>query len=159
MSQNEGLDNESTFQVRDRRRFQDKAGTSEPGGPDPEPSNHDSATGEPESSGSGEEAVGPSGDKPGVNAGGVPEISTVSLLYFTIVNLSHQAWQDMGLLPNATTGKVERKLADARLAVDAIGALTPLISPQLEDADRRQLQTQLANLRLNYVEQAKRSGD
>ncbi len=67
--------------------------------------------------------------------------------------LAAKAWEAMGLVPNPETKKVERNLGDAQLAIDAAAALVGVIKPRLEDPARRELDTLLANLRINFVEQ------
>ncbi len=71
--------------------------------------------------------------------------------------LAMQAWEAMGLLPDAVTKKVERRLDDAQLAIDAAGALIDVIRAHLTDAERRELDTLLTNLRLNFIEQRGKS--
>ena len=86
----------------------------------------------------------------------MPEFSTESVLQFTMATLSQQAWCDLGLIASRSTGKVVPKLPEARLAIDALSALFPVISPRLDDSSRREMQTLISNLKLNYVEQSKR---
>ena len=52
-----------------------------------------------------------------------------------------------------TTKKIERRLDDAQLAIDGAAALIDLVSARVTDAERRELNTMLMNLRINYVEQ------
>lgn len=70
--------------------------------------------------------------------------------------LASKAWEAMGLVPDPTTKKIERHLDEARLAIDATAALVDLIRDRLQDRERRELETLLTNLRLNYVEQRAR---
>ena len=46
------------------------------------------------------------------------------------------------------------ELAEARLAIDAIGALVPLLQGQIDDEARRGLEQALANLKLAYASAA-----
>ena len=87
---------------------------------------------------------------------GMPEITVSGVLQFTMASLSQMAWQNMGLLAGPSTGKLERKLPEARMAIDGFAALLPVISSELQDRDKRELHTLLSNLRLNYLEQQKR---
>ena len=59
----------------------------------------------------------------------------------------------MGLVRDPVTRQTERHLDEAQLAIDAAAALADLIRSRLPDAERRELETLLTNLRLNYVEQ------
>jgi len=70
--------------------------------------------------------------------------------------LASKAWEAMGLVPDPATKKIERHLDEARMAIDAAAALVDLIKEQLQDRERRELETLLTNLRLNYVEQRAR---
>lgn len=75
------------------------------------------------------------------------------LLWFLGV-LAEKAWQGMGLLPLPSTGKLEKDLGAARIAIDAYGALVEVLRPKLENARRREIESVLTTLRLNYVEKA-----
>lgn len=80
------------------------------------------------------------------------------LLRWCVSLLATSAWQAMGLIPDPATNKVERNLDDARLAIDATAALIEHLRPRLPDPDQRELDTLLANLRLNFVEQKSKAG-
>ncbi|MCL6640501.1 MAG: DUF1844 domain-containing protein [Candidatus Rokubacteria bacterium] len=72
--------------------------------------------------------------------------------------LAARAWAAMGLVADPTTGKVERNLDHAQLAIDAAGALADLLRPRVGNAERREIERVLADLRLNFVEQKNRPG-
>lgn len=75
-------------------------------------------------------------------------------LVATFMNLlAAKAWETMGLVPNPATKQVERKLDEAQLAIDAAAALAEVLRPRVGDADRRDIETLVTNLRLNFVEQ------
>lgn len=80
-------------------------------------------------------------------------LSVVELLQWCISVLAANAWQTMGLVPDPATKKIARNLDDARLAIDAMAALVEHLKPRLAEPERRELDTLLANLRLNFVEQ------
>jgi uncharacterized protein DUF1844 len=117
-------------------------GQEEPHTPDPQPDTD---------AGSGANADG----EPD-SGSGMPDISVFGVLQFTVGTLSQLAWQGMGLIANSATGKLDLRMAEARMAIDALRALVPVMSPSLDESSRRELQTLLSNLQLNYVEQAKR---
>ncbi len=79
------------------------------------------------------------------------------LLRWCISLLATSAWQAMGLIPDPATNKVERNLDDARLAIDATTQLVELLKPRLDDKQRRELDTLLTDLRMNFVQQQTRS--
>ncbi len=84
-------------------------------------------------------------------------VDTTSLLRWCVSLLAANAWQGMGLVPDPATQKVERNLDDARLAIDAVAALADQLRPRLPDAERRQLETLLTDLRLNFMQQKERA--
>lgn len=89
-------------------------------------------------------------------ASGVPRDASV-LVLTCISLLAARAWEAMGLLPNPETKQIERMLDDAQLAIDAVAALTGVIRDRIPDAERREIDTLLANLRINFVEQKSKS--
>ena len=76
-----------------------------------------------------------------------------SLIMTSLSLLAAKAWEAMGLVPNPDTKQMERKFDDAQLAIDAIAALAAVIKSRLSDAERREVDTLMANLRINFVEQ------
>lgn len=77
----------------------------------------------------------------------------VELLRWVITVLAGSAWQNLGLVPDPATKKVARNLDDARLAIDAAASLIEHLKPRVDEKEQRELDTLLANLRLNFVEQ------
>ena|SRR3990170_7382526 len=75
------------------------------------------------------------------------------LVRWCVTLLATSAWQAMGLIADPSTHRVERNLDDARLAIDAAAALLEHLRPRLPDAEQREFDTLLTNLRLNFVEQ------
>jgi hypothetical protein len=58
-------------------------------------------------------------------------------------------------LTSLAYGKLQaRELDEARLAIDAIGALLPFLHGQIEDEPRRSLEQALTTLKLAYAEAA-----
>ncbi|HEY3247935.1 MAG TPA: DUF1844 domain-containing protein [bacterium] len=84
-------------------------------------------------------------------------IDAPGLVRWCISLLAAHAWQSMGLIPNPATNKIERDLADARLAIDAAGALVDQVKLRLDDSARREMEALLTDLRVNYVEQQARA--
>jgi len=72
-----------------------------------------------------------------------------------IDQLAAVAWQKMGLQPDMLSGTVDKNLPAAKIAVDAVAALVPLVENQLEESDRREMHNLVRNLRLNFVEKSK----
>jgi len=80
-------------------------------------------------------------------------LDTGALVLTCISLLASKAWEAMGLVPDPATKRLERRMEDAQLAIDAAAALADLVRGKLGDAERRELDTLLMNLRLNFVEQ------
>ena len=68
--------------------------------------------------------------------------------------LAAKAWQGMGLVPNPLTGKTEKNLDDARLAIDAYAAVFEVLRARLEEQPRREMENVLTMLRVNFVEKS-----
>lgn len=64
------------------------------------------------------------------------------------------AWQKMGLQPDMVTGKIEKDIRQAKLAVDVATSLAGHLEPQLDDDDRRQIRNMVSDLRINFVQQS-----
>lgn len=77
------------------------------------------------------------------------------LVVMMIDQLAAVAWQKMGLQPDMLSGTVDKNIEGARLAVDAVAALVPLVESKLEESDRREMHNLVRNLRLNFVEKSK----
>ena len=82
---------------------------------------------------------------------GLPD--SASLVATCISLLAEKAWQAMGLVPNPATKTIERRFDEAQLVIDAAAALADLLRPRLGDRERREVETLVANLRINFVEQ------
>ena len=73
-------------------------------------------------------------------------------LAMVIQQMAHVSWQKLGLQPDAVTGKLEQNLTEAKVAIDVVAQLVPLLEPQLDAEDRRQLHGMLRDLRINFVQ-------
>ncbi len=89
----------------------------------------------------------------GASAGTTERLDARTVVLTCISLLASKAWEAMGLVPDPATKRIERRLEEAQLVIDATAALVDLIRPAVQDAERRELETLLTNLRLNYVEQ------
>ena len=83
--------------------------------------------------------------------------TTYDLLGYCINLLASQAWQKLGLLADPQTGEAKPDLAEAKVAIDAVGDLASRLDAApagIVPADlRRDLKTLVNDLRLNYVSQ------
>ncbi len=78
-------------------------------------------------------------------------ISVFPVLSMVIEQMSSIAWQKLGLQHDPFVGGLHKNLPEARIAIDAVAALIPLLEPSLDESDKRQVQTLLRDLRVNYV--------
>lgn len=65
------------------------------------------------------------------------------------------SWQKLGLQPDIITGKTEKNLTEAKVAIDVTAYIADLIEAQLDDNDRRTIQNLVASLRLNFVQKSR----
>jgi hypothetical protein len=87
------------------------------------------------------------------SADGAPKepLSVYAVLATFVENLSSVAWSKLGLQPDLITGELSVNLDEAKVAIDATAKLIEFLDAEMDEADRRQLQTLVRDLRLNYV--------
>jgi hypothetical protein len=86
--------------------------------------------------------------------------SSHGLVAYVIGLIASDAWQKLGLIADPGSGKVVKDLKQAQFSIDCVAALVGVIDrseTELPSELRRDLQRALADLRLNYVEQSRRS--
>jgi hypothetical protein len=66
------------------------------------------------------------------------------------------SWQKLGLQPDMMTGQIEPDIQQARVAIDVVSYVSRILETQVEEDDKRQLQTLVRDLKINYVQ---RQGD
>jgi hypothetical protein len=81
-------------------------------------------------------------------------LPTVEVLRWSLGLLAAKAWEGMGLVPNPITNKTQKNLEEARLAIDAFAAVFEVLRARIEEPPRREMETLLTNLRLNFVEKS-----
>lgn len=74
------------------------------------------------------------------------------LMMKLIMMLAENAWVLLGKRSNPVTGKEETDLGGARYFIDTLGALKDRTEGRLTSRESTLLETELTNLRLNYVE-------
>ena len=84
----------------------------------------------------------------------VGALATRDLLAWFLGLLAAKAWEGMGLVPNPGTNKIQKDLQDARIAIDAYAAIFEAVRAQVDDQPRREMETLLTTLRLNFVEKS-----
>lgn len=70
--------------------------------------------------------------------------------------LSEMAWRKMGLLIDPKSGKIEKDMAQAKVAIDTVGFIVEKLEVKLSDQEIRELRTLLSNLQLNFVTQSEK---
>ena len=80
------------------------------------------------------------------------KVKDFSLMF--IQTLSAVAWQKMGLVPSPD-GTEDLDLNEAKLAIDVCSAIFDAASPSFDDGVKKELQTLISNLKINFVEKKK----
>ena len=75
-----------------------------------------------------------------------------------VLGLQQSGMIALGKLMNPITRKVELHLEAARDTIDTLAALEARTSDKLEPDERRVLQQAITELRMNYVDEVKKSG-
>lgn len=134
---------EPTIEVTDKRRVRLDAEDGDPATPEPapEPPTTD-PPGDADASSDGEDLTG-----------SLPAMDVYGLLQTTIGLLGNGAWAWMGLTHNPFTGKMERDLAQAKIAIDTVAFIADQLDPHLPEEERRELRNTVSMLRINYVQQ------
>ena len=81
-------------------------------------------------------------------------LTTSDLVHSFLSLLALKAWEGMGLVPNAVTGKTQKNLDDARLAIDAYAAVFEILRSHIDEGPRRDMENLLTTLRLNFVDKS-----
>ena len=73
--------------------------------------------------------------------------------------LSNSAMQQLGKVINPVTGQLEKNLEGARLTIDWLIMLEKKTANNLTKEEETVLKSYISNLQLNYIDEAKKSGD
>ena len=73
-----------------------------------------------------------------------------------VAQLGQAGWMALGKIGNPLTGKVARHLELARLTIDTLAGLEARTRGNLDPAEKAMLDRTLRELRLNYVDEAKK---
>ncbi len=68
--------------------------------------------------------------------------------------LGQSAMMHLGKIMNPATGKIERELNQAKFVIDILGILEEKTKGNLSHEEQQLLESTLASLRMNYVEEA-----
>jgi len=78
-------------------------------------------------------------------------IKVKDYIYLNILTLEGKAWAYLDLIAHPETQKHQKDMEQAKLAIDSIDALFKQLEPHLTDEQKKDLQTRLTNLHLNFV--------
>jgi hypothetical protein len=82
-------------------------------------------------------------------------LDVYSLCKWFITMLSGNAFVWMGLVKNPSTGKLEKDLAQAKIAIDVCDYLAKHVQDRVDQDEKTRLASLLADLRINFVNQSK----
>ncbi|MCH8067946.1 MAG: DUF1844 domain-containing protein [Candidatus Marinimicrobia bacterium] len=74
-----------------------------------------------------------------------------------ISSFSSTAWIGLGKIKNPVTDKIERDLQQASYAIDMLDMLSRRMGDNLSDAEKRFLNSAIGDLKINYVDEVKKS--
>ena len=72
-------------------------------------------------------------------------------VYLTLLSLEGKAWAYLDFVVHPETQKHKKDIDEAKLAIDTMDVLYKTVEPQLSEAQKKDLQTRLTNLRLNFA--------
>lgn len=80
------------------------------------------------------------------------DLTSAYLIRWFIATLAAKAWECLGLVANPLKQEIKTDLEQARVAIDAVAALIPVIEGDMEDDEASRLKSLLRDLRVNFVE-------
>jgi len=80
------------------------------------------------------------------------EIGVYGVLRFCANLLMQQAWISLGI--QAPGGEIKESIPEAKVAIDTLAEIVERLQPDLDGDEKRELESVLANLRVNYVQRA-----
>jgi len=92
-----------------------------------------------------------SGDAPDSSMGELPPANFISF----VTSLGMQAFMQLGLMPEAQSGKTIKDLKHAQYLIDTLVVLEEKTRGNLEDAEKKALDQLLYELRIKFVEASK----
>jgi hypothetical protein len=78
-------------------------------------------------------------------------IPVTDYLYMMIASLDAKAWAYMDFIVHPETQKHKKDLTQAKYAIDTIDALYKIVQDQLAPDQKKDIETRITNLRLNFV--------
>ena len=87
-------------------------------------------------------------------AGETPEVDVYAVLRYCIALMIHQGWVHLGLRPAQGSTETKTDLPKAKLAIDTVAMLYEQIKAVAAEDEKRAVDTELANLRINFAHRA-----
>ncbi|MEJ5251017.1 MAG: DUF1844 domain-containing protein [Chthonomonadetes bacterium] len=81
-------------------------------------------------------------------------VDVLTFALWLVDEMQAQAWIKMGLWKDPITGEIQTDLRQAKIAIDCVAALAEVLKPHLAEAQRRDLERLLTDLRLNFVQRS-----
>ena len=78
-------------------------------------------------------------------------IKVKDYVYLTLLSLEGKAWAYLDFVAHPETQKHKKDIGEAKLAIDAMDALYKTVEERLSAEQKKDLQTRLTNLRLNFA--------
>lgn len=82
------------------------------------------------------------------------DVGVFGILRFSVSLLVQQAWVSLGIQAIPGSGDVKVNIPEAKIAIDALTELVRLLGPDLDEAEKKELDAALANLRINFIQRA-----
>lgn len=70
-----------------------------------------------------------------------------------VITFQQAAYQHMGKIPNPISGKIEREIEQARMAIDMLDMLKARTTGNLAEEETRMIDLVLRELKLNFVDE------
>lgn len=81
-------------------------------------------------------------------------VDVLTMALWMVGEMQAQAWIKMGLWKDPVSGELQTDLSQAKIAIDCVSAMAEVLKPHLSDAQRRDLERLLTDLRLNFVQRS-----
>lgn len=81
-------------------------------------------------------------------------LDVYTMIMIMVEQMASMAWVKMGLQNDPITGKAEKDIAQARVAIDIANDLAKRLENQLDEQDKRQVDNLLRDLKINFVTQS-----
>ena len=81
----------------------------------------------------------------------VPPLDVYGLMKWVIGLMASAAWQYMGLMTNPSSGKIEKDLIQAKIAIDVVTFLGDKAASHLPEDERKNIRNLINDLQVNFV--------